>query len=192
MRKIVLVVLASFMLAGLASAQIPTSGNVFFGYSYETASSTALNVTPNRANLQGWEASLEGKMARWFGIVADFSGHYGSQSFTELTPTGPFSLNVTGHEFEVMFGPRVSIPVGKFTPFGEFLAGVGHMSTGGSAFASSSGPGSTSFATAFGGGLDYRVVRLVALRAEGDFVHTSFFSNGQNNFRLSTGVVVRF
>ena len=101
--------LVIFLCAGLASAQVP-SGNIFFGYSYESLNSTALNVTGDRVNLSGWEASLEGKLLPWVGIVADFSGHYGSENATVLAPN-PLNVNVTGHEFVVMFGPRVSITV---------------------------------------------------------------------------------
>jgi len=175
------------LFGGLASAQVPTSGNVFFGYSFENASASALdNLT--RPNLQGWEGSLEGKLMPWVGIVADFSGHYGSQNFIEATPAGPLNVKVTGHEWEVLFGPRLSVPVGKWTPFGELLVGLAHMNTGGTF----PGPSNTSFATAVGGGIDYRLIRPVALRVEADYLHTSFFSTGQNNIRLSTGVVIRF
>jgi len=183
MRTVVSIIIASFFLVGLASAQVP-SGNVFFGYSYENTNSTTLNLISNRPNLNGWEASLEGKWLPWIGIVADVSGHYGSENFSSSSGT----INVTGHEQEYLFGPRVSIPVGKFTPFAEGMVGLAHIHTGGSI----PGPSNTSFASALGGGLDYRLLKPIALRAEGDYIHTSFFSAGQNNLRLSFGVVVRF
>ncbi len=181
------IALVILLFAGVASAQVP-SGNIFFGYSYENSSSTALNLEASRANLQGWEASLEGKWLPWVGILADFSGHYGSENATALTPNGPVAANVTGHEWEVMFGPRVSVAIGKFTPFAEIMGGIGHMNTGGTF----PGPSDTSFASAVGGGIDYRVFRFVAVRLEGDYVTTRFFGNTQNNLRLSTGVVFRF
>src|SRR5580698_9473693 len=144
------IAIALFLFTALANAQIPTSGNIFFGYSFENTGSTALdNIT--RANLQGWEGSLEGKLVPFLGIVTDFSGHYGTQTFTDLTPNGPLTVSLTGHEYEVLFGPRVSVPVGKFTPFGEVLVGVAHMNP---SSAGSGLPSDTSFATAFGGGLD--------------------------------------
>lgn len=176
---------ALFLFAGLASAQVSTAGNIFLGYSFENASASALDHL-TRPNLHGWEGSLEGKLAPWVGLVTDISGHYGSQTFTEFTPAGPTNVKVTGHEYEVLFGPRVSVSVGKITPFGEFMIGLAHIGSGG-AF-----PTNTSFATALGGGLDYRLFRPIAVRVEGDYVHTSFFSTGQNNIRLSTGIVFRF
>jgi opacity protein-like surface antigen len=176
-----------FLFAGLATAQIP-SGNVFFGYSYENTDWSGINSTLNRPNLHGWEASFEGKVLPYIGIVGDVSGHYGSQSFVEFTPAGPTTINITGHEQEYLFGPRLSVPVGKWTPFGEVLVGLAHIHNGGSLPSTAN----TSFAAAFGGGLDYRVFRPVALRVEGDYLRTTFFSATQNNLRLAVGVVVRF
>ena len=176
-----------FLFAGFANAQVP-SGNIFLGYSYENTSSSTLDASLSRPNLQGWEASFEGKLLPWIGIVGDVSGHYGSQSFVEPTPAGPVTINVTGHEQEYLVGPRLSVPVGKFTPFAEVIVGVAHIHTGGTL----PGPSNTSFATAVGGGLDYRLIRPVALRVEGDYLRTTFFSSTQNNLRLSLGVVLRF
>jgi hypothetical protein len=50
----------------------------------------------------------------------------------------------------------------------------------------------TEFATAVGGGLDYRIIRPIAWRFQGDYVQTRFSGSTQNNIRLSTGIVVRF
>ena len=179
--------IALFLFAGLDSAQIP-SGNVFLGFSYENTNSSALNLNLSRPNLHGWEASFEGKVLPFVGIVGDVSGHYGSQSFTEPTPNGLENINVTGHEQEYLVGPRLSVPVGKFTPFAEVLVGVAHIHTGGTL----PGPSNTSFATAVGGGLDYRLFGPVAARVEGDYLRTKFFNSTQNNLRLSAGVVFRF
>ncbi len=181
--------IAVFLFAGLASAQVP-SGNIFLGYSLENTSPSTIGLNTNRPNLQGWEGSLEGKWLPWVGIVADFSGHYGSQTFQEVPPQGPGPINLkaTGHELEAMFGPRVSIPVGKFTPFAEVMGGVAHINIGGT----SPGPSNTSFATALGGGIDYRLIKLFAWRVEGDYITTRFFNSTQNNVRLSTGIVLRF
>jgi opacity protein-like surface antigen len=187
MLKAALIATALFLFAGLASAQVP-SGNVFFGYSYENTDWSGFSTGLNRPNLQGWEASFEGKVLPWIGIVGDVAGHYGSQNFVEPTPNGPITVSVTGHEQEYLFGPRLSIPVGKWTPFGEVMVGFAHIHTGGTL----PGPSNTSFATAVGGGIDYRVFRPIALRAEGDYLRTSFFNTSQNNLRLSLGIVLRF
>jgi hypothetical protein len=181
-----------FLFAGLANAQIP-SGNVFLGFSYERTNSSEfspnlIGTTLSSPNLHGWEASFEGKIVPFVGIVGDVSGHYGSQNFTEPTPNGLLNINVTGHEQEYLVGPRLSIPVGKFTPFAEVMVGAAHIHTGGTL----PGPSNTSFAYALGGGLDYRLFGPVAARVEGDYLRTKFFSSTQNNLRLSAGVVFRF
>ena len=159
------------LLAGLATAQIPTSGNVFLGYSYYDS-----NFAQNRSGLSGWQGSLEGRVFPFVGIVADFSGNYGTVNFPAPTRT---------HVDNFLFGPRVSVSVGSWRPFVEALFGVGHVST--------NGLGSdNSFATAIGGGLDYRIIRPIAVRAQLDYVRTSLFTTTQNNVRVATGVVVRF
>lgn len=50
----------------------------------------------------------------------------------------------------------------------------------------------TSFATALGSGLDYRLMRVIAWRFQGDYARTRFFGTSQSNVRLSTGIVFRF
>ncbi len=183
---------ALFVFAGLANAQVP-SGNVFLGFSYERTNSSAFNgsnlaSTVSNPNLHGWEASFEGKLVPFLGIVGNVSGHYGSENFTELTPNGPINVNVTGHEQEYLVGPRLSLPVGKFTPFAEVMVGAAHIHNGGTL----PSPSNTSFAYAVGGGLDYRLFGPIALRGEGDYLRTNFFSSTQNNLRLSVGAVLRF
>lgn len=187
MRKFGYIILGMFLLGSgaMAVGQIPTSGNVFIGYSYESTNWSGLDSGLSRPNLSGWEASLEGKVFPHVGIVTDFSGHYGSQSF--IAPDRG-KINVTGHEWEVLFGPRLSVPVGNFTPFAEAMIGIAHIHNGGS-FPSTS---NTSFATAVGGGLDYRLIKFVALRLEVDYLQTRYYSTTQNDLRMSPGIVVRF
>ncbi len=190
------VVAASVLFCVAANAQVPTSGNVFFGYSYENAGSSSFDLSNvGRPNLNGWEASLEGRVFHGLGMVADFGEHYGGQSYqSPLPPNGTNgTIKVDGREFTVLFGPRISVPVGKFRPFAEALFGAAHVKT------TSTGavdlfvqPSDTSFATAPGGGLDYKIIKPVAWRFQGDYVQTRFFGTTQNNVRLSTGIVLRF
>ncbi len=181
MRKLAVIALTLF-LAELASAQIPTSGNVFFVYSYYNT-----NLTATRGSLNGWEASFEGKVLPFIGIVGDFSGHYGSESLTSCTvpifDCVILDTNVSQHNF--LFGPRVSVSVGKVRPFAEVMIGAAHVN------ANAAGS-DTSFATAVGGGLDYKLIKLVAWRFQGDYVHSHLFNVAQNSARISTGIVVRF
>ena len=174
-----IVVLSVLALTSVASAQVP-KGNLFFGYSYLTAD---LNVN-DRSNLNGWEGSLEGKVLPFVGIVADLSGHYGSNNF----PSSTQIIHVSGSEHNFIFGPRVSGSIGKFRPFAHALIGAGHVSVSATGFSASD----TSLATAIGGGLDYHLFPALAWRFQGDYLQTRFFSNTQNNARLSTGIVLNF
>src|ERR1700742_3997119 len=123
-----LVLLSSLFMALVlpASAQVPTSGNIFFGYSYNH-----VNFGGSTANFNGWNGSLEGKVLPWVGIVADVSGQYGEGD----------SMH------SAIFGPRVSASFGRIRPFAHALFGVSHFGGGSS---------DTSFADALGGGVDYR------------------------------------
>jgi opacity protein-like surface antigen len=180
-RKIAGVLLGVFFAAGMAQAQIPTSGNIFIGYSFSRA-----EPSPS-VNLNGWEASLEGKFLPWVGIVGDFGATYGSTSFIFPCPPSIFScgtFNGDVKRYTYLFGPRVSVPVGRFTPFAQFLIGAAHIN--------SFGDTDNSFATAVGGGLDYRLIHGLAVRLQGDDIHTNFFGVGENHFRLSAGIDIRF
>jgi opacity protein-like surface antigen len=185
--KIVLIILAPLCFAGLAGAQVP-AGNVFFGYSYYNTDLSSID----RANTNGWEASVEGKVVPFLGIVADVDSHYGSQNFSGCVPPpllggggAVCSFNASVTERNFLFGPRVSFSVGRFRPFAEALFGGAHVNAG-------EAGSDTSFATAVGGGLDYKLIRPVAWRFQGDYVQTRFFGTTQNNLRLSTGIVFRF
>lgn len=173
-----------FAFTSFATAQIP-KGNIFFGYSYARGDL----AVGQGSNLNGWEGSLEGKVFPLLGIVADFSGHYGGADVPIPCP-GPAcpTVHVSGSEHNVLFGPRVSVSVGKFRPFANVLVGVGHVSASAAGLSDSD----TSFATALGGGLDYRLIHGIAWRFQGDYLQTRFFSGRQDNARLSTGLVLNF
>jgi hypothetical protein len=150
----------------------------------EAMSFSAIRIT----TLNGWEGSLEGNLVPGVGIVADLSGHYGSQNFPTICPVfaGPCPAgNLKVNEHNALFGPRLSVSVAKIRPFAEVLIGVGHVS-------GQSAGSDTSFATEVGDGFDYHLFPLLAWRVEGDYVTTRFFSATQNNLQLSTGIVFRF
>ncbi len=182
MRKVATIACSLLLFASVASSQVP-SGNVFVGYSYYNADLSSLG----RSGLNGWNGSLEGKVLPWVGIVADFSGHYGSEDVPRacITPGSCPNISINIHETDFLLGPRVSVSVGKIRPFAEALFGGGHINTNGAG-------SDTTFATALGGGIDYHLIPLVAWRLQGDYVQTRFFSTTQNNVRLSTGIVLRF
>ncbi len=182
MRKVSIVTIVLLAITGLAAAQVP-KGNIFAGYSYASADIGG----GQRVNLNGWNGSLEGKLFPFVGIVADVSGHYGDQApscavAVVLCPIG------SGRVLTAAFGPRISVSVGKIRPFAEALFGVSHLRV---EFPTGSDT-DTSFASLYGGGIDYHLLPFFAWRVEADAFRTSFSSGTQNNFRLSTGLVFNF
>ena len=197
MRKTVAAVFLLTFLAIAAQAQIPTGGNVFLGYSYSRGNAftgSSFNALPSAGgiNMNGWEISAEGKYLPWFGVIAEFDWHYGGRDVTPFCgvippcSNAPFRLNASRHE--LLFGPRASVSIGKYTPFAELLFGFAHQTDSGRSVSNSD----TTFATGYGGGLDYKLIKGVAWRVQGDSIHTHFFGSGHNDLRLSTGIVFKF
>jgi len=185
-RKIVLPVFLA-VCATSVSAQVPTKGNIFVGYSFLHADLDSNNET----NLNGWDGSLEGQIFPHVGIVVDLSGHYGKDDLplgcsasASVCPQVHANSNI--HSF--LAGPQLSFSIGKISPFVHVLVGVAHVSASGGGLSDSD----TSFATAVGGGLDYRFAHILGWRVQADFLGTRFFSNQQGDFRLATGPVLHF
>jgi hypothetical protein len=197
-RQLAVSIATVFFFAALASAQIP-SGDVFFGYAYYNMELSAPNqVSFGRSGANGWEASAEAKMLPFLGLVADFNGNYPPSKLLIVTLPCPFPspptcgaspeyVSFTEHNY--LFGPRVGVSLARFRPFAELLFGAGHMNFTQTTLAPSSG---TSFATAAGVGLDYKLIRFVGVRLQADYVRTAFFGTTQKNARLATGIVLRF
>lgn len=189
MRKCFILVFMLLCIASLGWAQLP-GGNIYAGYSYFNTNLGGAN----RQGLSGWEGSIEGKFLPFIGLVADFSANYGDVKFPVAIPVAPpcsvltpcpTSAAANSHIDNFLFGPRVSVSVGPVRPFAEAMFGLSHVNTNG--FGSDN-----SFATAIGGGLDYRVFHLLAWRIEGDYIRSSLFSGTQQNARITTGLVLRF
>lgn len=161
-----LALLGLFLLASLSS-QAQDKVELFGGYSY-----MRLRNSPS-ANLNGWEIAGQYKFTDWLGGVADFDGHYGS------------SNGIGTSTYTYLFGPQISLP-SRVSPFARLLLGGAHISQ--ASF------GSSSFSMALGGGIDiglfheqfyWRVIQT-------DYLMTQFGGHAQNNFRASTGIVIRF
>jgi hypothetical protein len=135
---------------------------IFTGYSW-------LNGSVDR-NFGGADVSIAGNFNKWFGVVADFSGHYRGGERV--------------HSF--LFGPKfTSRGKGRVNPYFQTLFGAALLS---------SGVGSdTHFCWAAGGGVDVKVHKNVAIRVI-DMTYLLIRENSVNlsNGRLSSGLVWRF
>jgi len=193
-------VAAAFVLLGSAilHAQDYPKAEVFGGYSYVSADFTG----SKRANLNGWNGALTGNFNRWLGVTTDLTGIYGGQDVAPPigAPCPPFCgpVHLRTHAYTFMFGPHISLRGERFTPFAHALFGGAHVteSVGLPILTPLPNPSvslsDTSFAIALGGGADISLSGRFAWRLQGDFLQSRVFQATQNNFRMSTGIVVRF
>jgi len=175
--------------ATLANAQDLPKGNVYGGYSFLSAPGSP--PLSGRNTFNGWDGSVELKLVPGIGAVADFGGSYGTVQIETACPgngngCGPVGLNTRLYTY--VFGPRFSAPLGKFRPFAQILFGGAHSSGSNEGFTTSN----DASAIAVGGGLDYRLIKGIAWRAQFDDLVTKAISSAQNNLRFSTGIVLRF
>ena len=181
MQKRIAVVFALLVMSAAGFAQIPTAGNVFFGYSWYRGNTGASNT----GNLNGWEGSVEGRVVPHIGMVADVSAQYGT---LQVPVTGFFDVDSSTRVASYLFGPRVSFSTGKFRPFAHLLIGASHLNETSDFFSYSE----TDFADAIGGGIDYHLIPRVSWRVQLDDLQTRFHGGRQDVARFSTGLAVRF
>jgi opacity protein-like surface antigen len=169
------------------SQDSPAHLQVFGGYSYIPSNRPVLDINQTSGE-SGWNAALDIDSHKLIGFTADFAEY-----FANFTDPGAATENDRTYAF--LFGPRISAPLSRITPFGHFLLGAAHVNSNTRALSTSS-----SFAWDFGGGVDFRLSRHFALRGEGNYMHTHFVT-GDNQLqpnvkdwhaRISTGIVFRF
>jgi opacity protein-like surface antigen len=203
-----------FLAAGLcialsvaARAQEFPKAEVFGGYSYGNFGPVLSGA--GRTNLNGWNASVGVNVNRWFGLVTDFDGHYGSSKafipFPPIpcTPTAcGFTISENDKFHNFLFGPQFSLRTKKLTPFVHALFGGSRFNRSGtetivppppttaSTFNFSSS--TTNFAFAGGGGVDYKFTDKFAWRVQADYLEIGSQSRTLNNVRVSTGLVIHF
>jgi hypothetical protein len=97
LRKILLLLGLCAISALSVRAQDQDKVEVFGGYSYMRFESS---------NLNGFEISGQYKLTDWLGGVADFGGTYGSIS------------GIGTSTYTYLFGPQISVPSDKISPFG--------------------------------------------------------------------------
>ncbi|HVF90942.1 MAG TPA: outer membrane beta-barrel protein [Blastocatellia bacterium] len=174
MRKMLM--FAAVILAAAISVRAqdgyPTN-EIFGGYSY-LSSETGFD----RDSLHGWGLGFSVNPSSRWGVIAEFSGHYGK---TELSGS-KFDISTT----TFLFGPRVSARGKTATAFGHVLLGGAKSRFEGSSL-------NTRFAMAVGGGVDVNLSRRFALRAvQADYLPIRADGEWQHNLRLQSGLVFRF
>lgn len=149
-------------------------GEVFGGYSgYHPGSS--IDGQKVEDFKFGWGTQFMVNLSPWARFIADFSGHY----------YGP------GSTYDLTFGPRLQLPLKRFTPFAEALTGGQHLSPKGF-------PSGNKAAYMFGVGLDVKVNSSFSVRPfQLSYIYTTYSipptslqpKNTLNGFILQSGLV---
>ncbi len=186
--------LTTLILVSSALAQAPRA-EIFAGYSLERIAPCGTTTTAQQGsscglelgelqtsttNYNGWNASATGYVNRFFGVTADFSGHYGSTRG---------SLSTSRYSF--LFGPTFALHTPRLTPFTHALFGEIKESSSDDKLLAY-----TKFAVAVGGGVDMSLSRRLAVRlGQFDYVWQRNPTNGlsgPHGFRYSGGIVFKF
>jgi len=174
--KRMLLVFGAIMLCGIpVLAQDYPKAEVFMGYQWIRFGS-AMGGNPN-VNFNGGGGSVAYNFNPMFGLKAEFTGSgFGDHYFT--ADDGTRTLTKSGNMFTYMFGPQVTLMRGKAQPFGHLLMGGAYSNFYGNVSGSTSATqdaGKHAFALAFGGGLDVKVSKSIAVRAfQVDYLLTRF------------------
>jgi len=173
---------------------------LFGGYSYIGGDPFSVG---HRVGLNGWEGTIDINFTRWLRVVADFGGNYGTSHipiafttpFPPCTPLCPGTFDtfpVSTHQYTYEFG--ADFPYrrwDKIVPYGQALFGRAHVS--GTANGIGETRGTTEYDSKFsmllGMGFDYNISPRFAWRLQADYLQTKFFSQTEDNYRVSTGIV---
>jgi hypothetical protein len=133
-RPLLLAFLLGIVASRMVAAQSGPKANLYAGYSFFSndfhiarSIGESSYFSNGRGNLNGWNLSGEITAFHWVGFVADFSGNYGSVPIQGIPFSGlPGTINTHLHTY--LFGPRVSVQLGRFRPFAEVLVGAATQS----------------------------------------------------------------
>ena len=112
----------------------------------------------------------------WFGVEGDVTADFAPQ----ILDREHVKLLIIGG------GPKIAWRERKWEPWAHGIVGFAHEQP------QTAGNTRHAFAVKVGGGADYRFNPRLSGRLEGDWIRTTFFSQDQNNFELSAGVVFHF
>jgi Bacterial Ig domain len=147
-------------------------------------------------NQLGATGSFDYNVNKWIGIVGEVGGYRFDRQIYVLNSDGSYTpATISGNMQTYLFGPRLNWRrFDHFVPFAEILFGAARGS------AQMTGANSqTAFAMAVGGGIDVILTKYIAWRFfQADYLMTNFSGpilspdGRQNNFRIGTGVVLRW
>lgn len=101
-----------------------------------------------------------------------------------------FAPEIYDREHVKYFGGGGGIRIGsrraRWEPWGHALVGGGHLQP------QTAGSSKNALTVQAGGGVDFRLHARLSLRAEGDYVFSTFFGQHQNDYQGAAGIVFHF
>jgi hypothetical protein len=187
------------VLAAVAWAQETPRVEVSAGGSYAREAIGNLRYV----NAVGWDGSVFENVNNWFSAGIDISGYFSSPKVNLGLPT---PTPISSRAFTYLFGPRFSRRQWiHLKPYAEALVGVENLRITPKFAGMRRTVSLTSFAGAFGGGLDVPINSRFTVRLiQADYMLTRFrkfdtatgaFDGAhamQNNIRASAGIVLNF
>lgn len=163
-----------------ASEHVDDRWQVAAGYQYNRD-----NLLGSPFNTHGVNFSLARYFGRWIGVEAQLGvGFLGTTGSTTTPPNlGAKSLFIGG-------GPRFAYRNrSRYEPWVHVVVGMEHYRFNQTAGLLGS---NSALAGNAGGGLDVFLKPHIAIRAEGDFIGSRFFSTNQRSFQIVGGLVLGF
>jgi len=191
MRKLLTLFTALLFLTIVAAPKAYGQVELFGGYSHLQLSNAPSNIG---SSSNGWEGGAYLHLLGPFGAEADFSNYYGVSPQPSLTSNGnPYY--VPG--FTQLYGPRFTLALPRVHPFVHALFGTVHGKAELPSLTIPAGPPTRvtddAFGMALGGGINVKATRHIWLRLiQVDYLRAQFPHNGQNDVRISAGLVFRF
>jgi opacity protein-like surface antigen len=128
------------------------------------------------ASLAGLNTSVAWSANEWLGVEGQVVAAFAPQIYDREHVK---YLSYAG-------GVRIGSHRARWEPFAHVLLGGAHLQP------QTAGNSRSAFLVEVGGGADYRLTQRISLRAEGDYLRTTFFKQSQNNFQASLGAVFHF
>jgi hypothetical protein len=129
------------------------------------------------SNMVGLNTTVTYFTNDWFGVEGSVITAFGGQTFNS-----PNHAKMFGGAGGIRIGSRRA----RWEPFAHALGGGAHLQP------QTSYGNRTSIMALAGGGVDFRLHARLSLRAEGDWLFTSYFNQNQNNLQVVGGVVFHF
>lgn len=149
--------------------------DAFGGFSYLRFDATTIGY-PDYTNLYGWNGGISGAITRKLSVAIDLSGNYGSQMSS----------------YHFMIGPQYTRRRDRSRIFAHVLIGKAQNNV---SIPQPTRSGFESVGRSFGGGIgfDYDWRPKITIRVfQAEFFHDNTFATGQNDPRVSIGLVYRF